>query len=79
MKSANLLGINLRGLTMNKTTKDEILTLCGEDVIVDLEEKGYSILPTGRLSDEDKKQRKSVPVTFIVKLPDLENWNDWYV
>ena len=57
---------------MINTYKDEILTLYGEDVIVDLEEKGYSILPTKGLSDEDKKQRKSIPVTYIVKLPNLE-------
>ena len=49
-------------------TRDEILTLYGEDVIVELEEKGYSILPTETLSEEDKKQRKSVPITFIVKI-----------
>ena len=64
---------------MISISKDEILTLYGEDVVVNLEENGYSILPTQELSEEDKKQRKSVPVTFIVKLPDLENWNDWYV
>ena len=64
---------------MISISKDEILTLYGEDVVVNLEENGYSILPTQELSEEDKKQRKSVPVTFIVKLPNLENVNDRHV
>lgn len=58
---------------MISISKDEILTLYGEDVVVNLEENGYSILPTQELSEEDKKQRKSIPVTFIVKLPNLES------
>ena len=58
---------------MINISKDEILYLYGEDVIVDLEENGYSLLPTQELSEEDKKQRKSIPVTFIVKLPNLES------
>lgn len=62
---------------MISISKDEILTLYGEDVVVNLEENGYAILPTKELSEEDKKRRKSIPVTFIVKLPNLEDWDDW--
>lgn len=59
---------------MIKISEDEILTL-QEDTLVDLEEKGYSIIPTEGLSEEDKKQRKSVSVSFIVKVSNLENTN----
>ena len=58
---------------MINTSKYEILTLYGEDVIVELEEKGYSILPTEDLSDEDKAQRRAPNISFIVKLPNLES------
>ena len=49
--------------------EEEIVTLYGEEVLVGLEEKGYSILPTKEISDEDKKQRKGLSVSFIVKTP----------
>lgn len=58
---------------MNKITKDEILHKYGEDVLNEIIDKGYNILPTEPLSEEDKKQRKSVPISFIVKLSNLEN------
>ena len=50
---------------MIKISKDEILTLYGEDVIVELEEKGFSILPTEPLSEEDKAQRRTLNISFI--------------
>ena len=56
---------------MNKISQDEILTKHGEEVLNTLNENGYVILPTEDLSEEDKKQRKSVNVSFIVKLPNL--------
>ena len=57
---------------MIEVSKDEILTLYGEDVIVGLEENGYSILPTKELSEEDKKQRKLPNISFIVRSTNLE-------
>lgn len=57
---------------MNKISQDEILTKHSEEVLNTLNENGYVILPTEDLSEEDKKQRKSVNVSFIVKLPNLE-------
>ena len=56
---------------MNKISQDEILTKHSEEVLNTLNENGYVILPTEDLSEEDKKQRKSVNVSFIVKLPNL--------
>ena len=57
---------------VNKINEDEILNEYGEEVLNELIDKGYVILPTEPLSEEDKKQRKSVPVTVIVKSPNLE-------
>ena len=57
---------------MNKLSQDEILIKHGEEVLNTLNENGYVILPTEDLSEEYKKQRKSVNVSFIVKLPNLE-------
>lgn len=58
---------------MNKMAKDGILNKQGEDVLHELTDKGYVILPTEPLSEEDKKQRKSVSTSFIVSLNNLEN------
>lgn len=58
---------------MNKITDGEILNKHGEDVLDELTDKGCVILPTEPLSEEDKKQRKSYSVSFIVNLPNLEN------
>ena len=52
--------------------EDEILIKHGEEVLNTLNEKGYVILPTEELSEEDKKQRKTPNASFIVKLTHLE-------
>ena len=57
---------------MNKISQDEILTKHGEEVLNTLYEKGYVILPTDELSEEDKKQRKNPNISFIVKSTNLE-------
>ena len=57
---------------MNKISQDEILTKHGEEVLNILNERGYAILPTEELSEEDKKQRKTPNVSFIVKSTNLE-------
>ena len=53
--------------------EDEILTKHGEEVLNILNENGYVILPIDELSEEDKKQRKTPNVSFIVKSTNLEN------
>ena len=53
--------------------EDEILIKHGEEVLNTLNENGYVILPTEELSEEDKKQRKTSNISFIVKLTNLEN------
>ena len=53
---------------MIKITKDEILNKYGEDVLDEFTDKGYVILPTEPLSEEDKKQRKTPNISFIVNL-----------
>ena len=58
---------------MNKISQDKILTKHGEEVLNILNENGYVILPTDELSEEDKKQRKTSNISFIVKLTNLEN------
>ena len=58
---------------MIKISQDEILTKHGEEVLNILNENGYVILPTDELSEEDKKQRKTSNISFIVKLTNLEN------
>ena len=57
---------------MNKINKDEILNEYGEEVLNELTDKGYVILPTEPLSEEDKIQRKTPNISFIVKLTNLE-------
>ena len=57
---------------MNKISQDEILIKHGEEVLNTLNENGYVILPTDELSKEDKKQRKTPNISFIVKLTNLE-------
>ena len=57
---------------MNKISQDEILIKHDEDVLNTLNENGYVILPTDELSEEDKKQRKTPNVSFIVKSTHLE-------
>ena len=52
--------------------QDEILIKHGEEVLNTLNEKGYVILPTDELSEEDKKQRKTPNISFIVKSTNLE-------
>ena len=52
--------------------QDEILIKHGEEVLNTLNENGYVILPTDELSEEDKKQRKTPNVSFIVKSTNLE-------
>ena len=44
----------------------------GEEVLNTLNENGYVILPTDELSEEDKKQRKTPNISFIVKSTNLE-------
>ena len=61
---------------MNKISQDEILIKHSEEVLNTLNEKGYVILPTDELSEEDKKQRKTPNISFIVKLTHLEKLND---
>jgi hypothetical protein len=56
---------------MNKISQDEILIKHGEEVLNTL--NGYVILPTDELSKEDKKQRKTPNISFIVKSTNLEN------
>ena len=58
---------------MNKISQDQIITKHSEEVLNTLNEKGYVILPTDELSKEDKKQRKTPNVSFIVKSTNLEN------
>ena len=53
--------------------EEEILIKHGEEVLNTLNENGYVILPTDELSEEDKKQRKTPNISFIVKLTNLEN------
>ena len=53
--------------------EDEILTKHSEEVLNTLNENWYVILPTDRLSEEDKKQRKTPNISFIVKSTNLEN------
>ena len=67
IKNFNKLEDQYTGITIG-----EYLDEYGSDVSNELTDKGYVILPTEPLSEEDKKQRKAVPVTFIVKLPNLE-------
>ena len=57
---------------MNNISQDEILTKHGEEVLNTLNENGYVILPTKELSEEDKKQRKTPNIYFIVKLNNVE-------
>ena len=47
-----------------------------EEVLNTLNENGYVILPTDELSEEDKKQRKTPNISFIVKSTNLEKIND---
>jgi len=54
-------------------SQDEILIKHGEEVLNTLNENGYVILPTDELSKEDKKQRKTPNISFIVKSTNLEN------
>lgn len=54
---------------MNKINEDEILNEYGEEVLNELTDKGYAILPTEPLSEEDKNQRRTPNISFIVKLP----------
>ena len=58
---------------MNKIFHLEILIKHGEEVLNTLNENGYVILPTEGLSEEDKNQRKTPNISFIVKLTNLEN------
>ena len=58
---------------MNKISQDEILIKHGEEVLNTLSENGYVIIPTDELSKEDKKQRKTPNISFIVKSTNLEN------
>ena len=58
---------------MNKISQDEILIKHGEEVLNILNEKGYVILPTEELSEEDKKQRRLPNISFIVKSTNLES------
>ena len=53
--------------------EDEILTKHSEEVLNTLNENWYVILPTDRLSEEDKKQWKTPNLSFIVKSTNLEN------
>ena len=57
---------------MNKIYQDQIINKHSEEVLNTLNEKGYVILPTDELSEEDKKQRKTPNISFIVKSTDLE-------
>ena len=57
---------------MNKISQDEILIKHSEEVLNTLNENGYVILPIKELYEEDKKQRKTSNISFIVKLTDLE-------
>ena len=56
--------------------QDEILIKHGEEVLNTLNYIGYVIRPSDELSEEDKKQRKTPNISFIVKLTNLEKWND---
>ena len=58
---------------MNKINEDEILNEYGEEVLNELTDKGYVILSTEPLSEEDKNQRRTPNISFIVKLPNLES------
>ena len=58
---------------MNKISQDEILIKHSEEVLNTLNENGYVILPIKELYEEDKKQRKTPNISFIVKSTNLEN------
>ena len=62
-----------RKMAIIDSYEDEILTKHGEEVLNILNENGYVILPTDELSEEDKKQRKTPNISFIVKSTNLEN------
>ena len=61
-----------RKMNIIDSYEEEILIKHDEEVLNTLNEKGYVILPTDELSKEDKKQRKTSNISFIVKLTNLE-------
>ena len=64
--------ISMNDVCEHKDKIDEVNEKHSEEVLNTLNENGYVILPTDELSEEDKKQRKTPNISFIVKSTNLE-------